>query len=249
VSGIEWASAQGVIFAEVLELLRSGDVEVLGLLPYSSNYVFLTSVTKGDDRVLAVYKPRRGERPLWDFPTGTLAAREVAAFLVSDAADWNLVPPTVMRMDAPLGSGSLQLFIEHDPERHFFVLMEEEALRPALEAFAAFDITINNADRKGGHVLEDEDGRLWGVDHGLSFNLEPKLRTVIWGFAGDELSPEQVTHLTSLHEALGGPLRTELEELLSPDEVTETDARIALLLQDGRYPHPSGPYAMPWPLV
>jgi uncharacterized repeat protein (TIGR03843 family) len=230
----------------VLELLRSGDVEVLGLLPYSSNYVFLTRVTGGDEELLAVYKPRKGERPLWDFPTGTLAAREVAAYEVSEAGGWGFVPPTVMRLDAPLGAGSLQQFIEHDPERHFFVLMEEPERRIEFAKLAAFDIVINNADRKGGHVLEDADGKLWAVDHGLAFNAEPKLRTVIWGFAGDELQPEARAQLETALQALAD---TRLDELLSPDEVIETRARAELLLKTGTYPHPSGPYAMPWPLV
>ena len=236
--------------AETLALLESGDVEVLGLLPYSSNYVFLTKVTKDGAEVLAVYKPTRGERPLWDFPTGTLAAREVAAFLCSEAGGWDFVPPTVMRLDAPLGAGSLQRFIEHDPNRHFFVFAEDPGRRAELERIAAFDIAINNADRKGGHVLEDGDGKLWAVDHGLAFNAEPKLRTVIWGFAGDVLSEAARADLERLRAALEAPtLATPLKELLAEDEVIETGARIDLLLHQGRYPHPTGPYAMPWPLV
>lgn len=235
---------------EVLELLRSGDIEVLGLLPYSSNYVFLTRVTSGKQELLAVYKPRRGERPLWDFSPGTLAAREVAAFVVSEAGGWGSVPPTVMRLDAPLGSGSLQLFVEHDPERHFFVLMEEPERRLDFAKLAAYDIVINNADRKGGHVLEDENGGLWVVDHGLSFNAEPKLRTVIWGFAGDELMPEVRAQVeTALAALRAGAPREQLKELLSEVEVTETVARAEMLLKAGTYPHPPGPYAMPWPLV
>lgn len=237
-------------FDDVLALLRTGEVEVLGLLPYSSNYVFLARVTADGGSALAVYKPRRGERPLWDFPTGTLAAREVAAFLVSRAGGWNFVPPTVMRLDAPMGAGSMQLFIEHDPERHFFVLAEDRERLPELERLAAFDIAINNADRKGGHVLEDANGGLWAVDHGLAFNLEPKLRTVIWAFAGDPISDSARSSLERARDALGAdPLRAELVELLSEAEVDETAARITVFLKEGVYPHPSGPYAMPWPLV
>jgi uncharacterized repeat protein (TIGR03843 family) len=233
-----------------LELLATGDIEVLGLLPYSSNYVFLARIELGEERFLAVYKPQRGERPLWDFPPGTLAAREVAAFLLSDAGGWNFVPPTVLRADAPLGAGSLQVFIEHDPERHYFVLMEEPERRPDLARLAAFDIAINNADRKGGHVLEDSEGRLWAVDHGLAFNVEPKLRTVIWGFAGDEVPPDARAALElTLERLVSEPLATQMVEVLSPDEILETRARIEMLLKVGRYPHPSGPYAMPWPLV
>ena len=139
--------------SETLPLLETGRVEVLGLLPYSSNYTFLARVGDGDTTILAVYKPRRGETPLWDFPPGTLAAREVAAYKVSKASSWDLVPPTVLRDDAPLGPGSLQIFIEHDPERHYFVLMDDHS--DELRRFAAFDVVVNNADRKAGHVLAD----------------------------------------------------------------------------------------------
>ena len=237
-------------FEDVLELLGTGEIEVLGLLPYSSNYVFLVRVTLEGRSALAVYKPRRGERPLWDFPTGTLAAREVAAFLVARAGGWGFVPPTVMRLDAPLGAGSVQLFIEHDPERHYFVLANEPERHGELARMAAFDVAINNADRKGGHVLEDENGGMWGVDHGLSFNLEPKLRTVIWGFAGDTITDEARAALEKARSELSrDPLRGELVELLSKEEVDETIARIEVFLKEGVYPHPQGPHAMPWPLV
>jgi uncharacterized repeat protein (TIGR03843 family) len=236
--------------AETLGLLESGDVEVLGLLPYSSNYVFLAKVRSGESETLAVYKPTRGERPLWDFPSGTLAAREVAAFLVSRASGWNLVPPTVLRSDAPLGAGSLQLFIEHDPERHFFVLAEERL--SDLIAFAAFDVVINNADRKAGHVIEDEGGRLWAVDHGLSFNVEPKLRTVIWTFADDPVDPEVRSRLLCLRGLLAdrGGLATELAALLSPAEARATLRRVEDFLAAARYPYPDvDRYHLPWPLV
>ena len=231
-----------------LELLRSGDIEVLGLLPFSSNYVFLSKVTAGEDELLAVYKPQRGERPLWDFPAGTLAAREVAAYEVSAALGWGIVPDTVFREDAPLGPGSLQAFIEHDPERHFFTLMNDHD--QTLKRFAAFDIVVNNADRKGGHVIEGPDGHIWGVDHGLTFNLEPKLRTVIWGFAGEPLG-ELANDLGRVAESLRptGELFTRLTELLSSEEATETSARLDLLVAEGEFPAPEGPFAMPWPLV
>ena len=229
-----------------LELLRTGEIEVLGLLPYSSNYTFLARVGAGS---LAVYKPRRGERPLWDFPHGSLAGREVAAYLVSESARWHIVPPTVLREDAPLGPGSLQLFVEHDPERHYFVLMEERA--EELVAFAAFDVVVNNADRKSGHVIEDAAGRLWGVDHGVTFHLEDKLRTVIWAYAGQPLDPGTIEHLERLGGALAEPggLGTTLEELLEPAEVAATLARTESLLVDGRFPAPPADRPLPWPLV
>lgn len=235
--------------AEALEVLRTGEVEVLGLLPYSSNYVFLARVHAGDDETLAVYKPRRGERPLWDFPSGTLAAREVAAFEVSEAGGWDIVPPTVLRKDASLGAGSLQLFVEHDPERHFFTLFEER--HADLVAFAAFDVVINNADRKAGHVIEDERGHLWGVDHGLAFHVEPKLRTVIWEFADDPLDAGLLARLSAVEAGLvrGKPLAERLAKLLSREEIAATRDRARSLSTAGRLPLPGPDYHLPWPLV
>lgn len=231
--------------------LQQGEIEILGRLPYSSNYAFLARLHHEGDEVVAVYKPRQGERPLWDFPGGTLAAREAAAYLVSEAAGWNLVPPTVLREDGPAGPGSFQLFIDHDPNRHFFVLLHEGRDRDAFRHFAAFDAAINNADRKAGHVLEDPDGRLWGVDQALSFNVEPKLRTVIWAFAGERIPALVRGRLETLQAALapGGSLEDSLQSLLDGAEIAETRARVELLLRRGTFPEPSGPYAMPWPLV
>ena len=176
-------------------------------------------------------------------------AREVAAYLVSEAAGWGIVPPTVMRMDGPHGPGSMQVFIEHDPERHYFVLMHERG--PEMATFAAFDVVINNADRKGGHVIEAPDGRLYGVDHGLSFNVDPKLRTVIWAFAEDPIEQPLRGQLEALGKELepGYALATRLDELLSPEERAETLARVRFLLARGCFPSPEGPFDMPWPLV
>lgn len=231
---------------QTLELLRTGEIEVLGLLPYSSNYTFLARVAP---ETLAVYKPRRGERPLWDFPHGSLAGREAAAYLVSEAGGWRIVPPTVLREDAPLGPGSLQLFVEHDPERHYFTLMEERA--EELVAFAAFDVVINNADRKSGHVIEDASGRLWAVDHGVTFHLEDKLRTVIWSYAGQPLDAETITRLETVGATLAEPggLGTTLEALLTPAEVAATLARTEALLVEGHFPQPPADRPLPWPLV
>jgi uncharacterized repeat protein (TIGR03843 family) len=235
--------------AGALDLLRCGRVSVLGLLPYASNYTFLAEVTEGEHKALAVYKPRRGERPLWDFPAGTLAAREVAAFVVAEAAGWHLVPPTVLREDGPMGPGSLQLFIEHDPDRHYFVLMEErlEDFTP----FVAFDIIINNADRKAGHVIEDAGGRLWAVDHGVTFHSESKLRTVIWQFAGESLSPSLRADLERLGSQLAedSGLRRELAGLIAPHETEATLGRVEALLIDDRFPVPGSDRPLPWPLI
>ena len=234
---------------EVAEALTSAPVEVLGLLPYSTNYVFLARVGSEPEGFLAIYKPTRGERPLWDFPSETLAAREVAAHAVSEAGGWDFVPPTVLREDGPLGPGSLQLFIEHDPERHYFVLVEER--RAAFEDFAAFDVVVNNADRKAGHVLEDGSGRLWAVDHGLTFNVEPKLRTVIWEFAGERLSRDALTKIERLRAALRDDedFSARLRGTLSDAEVDALEIRVDRFLSARRYPEPTSPRHLPWPLV
>ena len=222
---------------------------MLGLLPQSSNYTFLACVVDVEREMLAVYKPRRGERALWDFPPGTLAAREVAAYEVSRAGGFDLVPPTVLRAEAPLGEGSLQMFVEHDPARHYFVLVEERAAD--LEVFAAFDVVVNNADRKAGHVLEGTDGRLWAIDHGVTFHALPKLRTVIWEFAEQQVTRGVCDQLQLLSDALEQPgrLRDRLAELLSDDEVRALKARTRALMTIGRYPQPSGERPYPWPLV
>ena len=232
-----------------LDLLTDGEIEVLGLLPYSSNYTFLARLTHGDRQTLGVYKPRRGERPLWDFPTGTLAQREVGAWLVSEATGWHLVPPTVLRTDAPMGPGSIQLFIDHDPERHYLVLMEERL--ESFQTFAAFDVIINNADRKAGHVIEDVTGRLWAVDHGIAFHVDPKLRTVIWQFAGERLGPEVREGLETVGARLADPegLGGELAALLSRSEAEAVLARVEALLVEDRFPAPAGDRPLPWPLV
>jgi uncharacterized repeat protein (TIGR03843 family) len=234
---------------QALEVLGTGTIEPIGLLPYSSNFTFLVRVARGDDQVLAVYKPSRGERPLWDFPRGTLAAREVAAYLVSEAAGWHIVPPTVMRAEGPHGPGSLQLFIEHDPDRHYFVLMEER--HEELRRFAAFDVVVNNADRKAGHVLEDPEGRLWAVDHGICFHVEPKLRTVIWGYADQPLGAELRAELEALGAKLADRrgLAGELTRLLSPGEAAATLDRLEALLVEDRFPAPGPDRPLPWPLI
>lgn len=241
--------------SRVLEALSTGAIEVLGLLPYSSNYTFLVRVTSGDERTLAVYKPQRGERPLWDFTTGSLGAREVTSYLVSEAAGWGIVPPTVFREEGPLGAGSLQLFVEHDPDRHFFVLMEERL--DDFRVFAAFDVVINNADRKAGHVIEDgsrmpkKKKKLWAVDHGLTFHAEPKLRTVIWQFAGEPLGASLRNQLGTLGSALSDPggLGGEVAELLTLEESARALERVEGLLIEDSFPSPGLDRPLPWPLV
>jgi uncharacterized repeat protein (TIGR03843 family) len=231
--------------SSALTLLYEGEVEIQGRMPWSSNSTFLTTVCGGDDMIQAIYKPHRGERPLWDFPDG-LFRREVAAYVLSEELGWRLVPETVLREDAPFGIGSLQRFVEADFEQHYFTLLEDHPeTHDALKAMCAFDIVANNADRKGGHCLLDGDGHVWGIDHGLCFHVEPKLRTVIWDFAAEEV-PEQV--LTDLETLVAG-VPESLRPLLAPNEITALQRRAAALIRLGRFPAPGSHRPYPWPLV
>ena len=229
--------------------LATGEIEVLGALPESSNAALLVRCVATDDTVLAVYKPMRGEAPLWDFPDGTLHRREVAAFEVARALGWPRVPPTVLR-DGPFGPGSVQRFITFDPAEHFFTLEVEHA--DTFRRIAMFDLAVNNADRKGGHCLLDEDGEIWVIDHGVCFVVEPKLRTVIWTFVDEPLPADAVDDLRRVHDGLvrGGQIASTLGALLAPDEVDATADRIDRLLADGRFPEPEpGVRPFPWPPI
>lgn len=230
---------------EVAAALAHGELELVGRLP-SSNASFLATVTTEGSSVPVVYKPRRGERPLWDFPDGTLCRREVAAARLSDLLGWGLVPPTVLR-DGPFGVGMVQLFIDHDPEEHYFTLLDDHPV--PLRRMAVFDVVVNNADRKAGHCLRGRpDGRIWGIDHGLTFHVATKLRTVIWDFAGEPLAPEWVDALTDAARRVTTDAL--LGALLSPAEVQATVTRIERLLASGCLPEPHpGRHAVPWPLV
>jgi uncharacterized repeat protein (TIGR03843 family) len=233
----------------ILSALSSGTIELKGQFVWGSNYTFLVQVTQGDETRPAVYKPARGERPLWDFPEGTLAQREVAAYVVSRALGWDLVPPTVLRPDGPAGAGSLQLFVDADPERHYFTFTEAEKQR--LRPVAVFDLLINNADRKGGHVLLGESEHLWLIDHGVCFHAEDKLRTVIWDFVGEPIPRELLAALRRLRQALldDDALRTELGGLLAAEEVEALQGRADRLLRLKRFPPPGADRPYPWPLV
>ncbi len=236
----------------LLELLRDGEMTLKGLLPWSSNYTFLGQVADEEISAPVVYKPVRGERPLWDFPRGTLAKRETAAYLVSKELGWNLVPPTVLR-DGPHGVGSVQLFVEAEQDDHFFTFHEEPGFRRALQALALFDAITNNADRKGGHCLRVGDERVVAIDQGLCFNVEPKLRTVIWDFAGEEIPPDLMRDLWRLEENLADPahpLVRELRSLLSTNELRAFRSRLASLTDGGCFPDPpEDRRAYPWPPV
>jgi uncharacterized repeat protein (TIGR03843 family) len=214
-------------------------------MPWSSNGTYLVTVTDGDEQTVAVYKPRRAERPLWDFPDG-LYHREVAAYELAEALGWRFVPETVTRHDGPLQAGSLQRFVDADFEQHYFTLLEDESHHPALKRMATFDIIANNADRKGGHCLLDADGHLWGIDHGLCFHPEPKLRTVIWDFAGEPLDDHDAEDLQQL--ATSG-LPPSLSALLGDEERAALESRVRRLLQLGRLPEPRHRHHYPWPLV
>jgi uncharacterized repeat protein (TIGR03843 family) len=229
-----------------LSLLSEGVIEPLGRIPWASNATLLARVHDDDLDGLAIYKPLRGERPLWDFPAG-LYRREVAAYLVSEALDWGLVPPTVARAEGPYGKGSLQLYVENDDGITAFELLERG--HPTMPLVAAFDVVINNADRKGGHTLLGGDGRVWAIDHGVCFAAEPKLRTVIWEFVGEPLPERVAGDLAALPAKLAGDLGERLARLLHPDEVTALAQRAADLARRGTFPEPSSPRPYPWPLV
>lgn len=272
----------GSMTSDALELLSRGELTVRGRIREASNAVLYCSVVYEGQEAACVYKPVAGERPLWDFPDGTLAQREVAAYEVSEAMGWGLVPPTVLR-DGPHGEGMCQLWIEGsdtDPESSedggellalvegaepgegwkaigfadvgegrtaLLVHADDERLR----RLAVLDAVINNADRKGGHLLTDA-GRLYGIDHGVTFNAEDKLRTLLWGWAGEPLTAEAVGVLASLRDALAdeAPLGLRLGKLITGVELDAVRARVDALLASGKHPVPGGEWpAIPWPPV
>ena len=235
---------------QVAEVLLRGDLEVVGRLRYSSNGAFLVRACAAGVEVPAVYKPRRGERPLWDFPDGTLYRREVATCVLSDALGWGVVPVTLVRADGPLGEGALQRFVDHDPEEHYFTLLADNEDR--FREFAVLDILANNTDRKGGHCLHDlANDLVLGIDHGLTFHPMWKLRTVIWDFADEPIPDGLLDDVRRVARDLEhGPLADALAALLSPPELAALGVRAADLLHDGHFPAPEpGYHSVPWPLV
>uniref|UniRef100_UPI00403FE0E6 SCO1664 family protein n=1 Tax=Streptomyces sp. SS7 TaxID=3108485 RepID=UPI00403FE0E6 len=256
-------------------LLARGELTVRGRIRDASNAALYCTVAHEGREALCVYKPVAGERPLWDFPDGNLARREVAAYEVSEATGWGLVPPTVLR-EGPYGEGMCQLWIEVAPEAELLALVDAEEPEPGWKAIgfaevgegrtallvhadderlrrlAVLDAVINNADRKGGHLLPTADGRLYGIDHGVTFNTENKLRTLLWGWAGEPLTAEAVDVLKGLRAALepSGALTGTLTPLITPAELDATRARVDGLLESGRHPEPGGEWpAIPWPPV
>jgi uncharacterized repeat protein (TIGR03843 family) len=233
-----------------LNILEQGEISITGEYLWGSNYTFAVEISLGDQTLQGVYKPTRGERPLWDFPRATLAHREVAAYLVSEALGWSFVPPTIFREEGPIGPGSLQLYVDHDPEYNYFSFSKVDLQR--LRPVAAFDYLINNADRKGSHILFDPDGQLWLIDHGISFHQEQKLRTVVWDFAGEPLPDQICSDLANLELQLnpGTILYDHLEHYLVPQEIIALVKRNRLLISSKTFPdpHPNRrPY--PWPPV
>lgn len=266
--------------AAVPELLRRGELTVRARLEDASNATLYCVATLEGVSLPCVWKPVAGERPLWDFPDGTLAGREVAAYEVSQALGWDIVPTTVFR-EGPYGAGMCQLWIDHkraddEPEpvailpavdpgpawkpiAHVVVPDDQGKEQPALLVHAAgdalrriavFDAVINNADRKGGHLLPGPAGHVYGIDHGICFHVEDKLRTLLWGWAGEPLPASARAALTSLAEELHGALGVRLGELITPDEVEATRERVRVLLAEGRLPKPDGRrHVIPWPPI
>lgn len=238
-------------FQPAEQLLRTADFEDCRPLWYSSNYVFLAQLCgPGGAPVSAVYKPRGGEAPLWDFPPGTLYQREVAAYRLAALLGWRFIPPTVIR-DGPHGPGSLQLYVRHDQTSHFFEQRERAELVPQLQRMAVFDYLANNADRKGGHCLLDAEGRIWGIDHGLCFHEDYKMRTVMWDWAGEEIPPAWLAEVEATGMALNerdAAARAVLD-LLTAREAAALESRIRKLLESRRFPRPGPHRSYPWPLV
>lgn len=228
-----------------LTALSLGRVEVKGQIPWSSNTTFLVTVRHAGTEVTAIYKPERGERRLRDFLPG-LWRREVAAYELDSFLGWGLVPPTAPRQDGPLGAGSLQLCVDAVEEEHYFTLVKRDRHRSTLQMIAAFDLVTNNADRKSGHCLIDKGGRIWAIDNGLCFHALPKLRTVIWDFAGQPLAAEL---LASLEPLAGGIMPEALSGLLDRAETAALAARAAAAIETSVFPEPSGDFPFPWPLI
>lgn len=233
-----------------VDAVRNGNVyNEIGLMRWGSNYTFLVNIEHEDAKFMGVYKPRQGERPLWDFPDGTLCQREAAAFTLSELLGWHLVPPTILR-EGERGIGSVQVFIDHDPQRHYFTF--DETHEDQMKKVVLFDALANNADRKGGHCLLDIDNRIWCIDHGLTFNTMYKLRTVVWDYAGQQIPVALYADLQDLCTQLedeNNPLKQELDTLLSPTEHRALSNRLNRLLETGVYPMPGPGPNRPWPAV
>src|SRR5512140_1711945 len=221
---------------DLMDVLSNGEIDIKGQFMLGSNYTFLVDIHHEGQELPAVYKPQKGEQPLWDFPSESLAGREVAAYLVSEALGFCFVPPTILR-DGPMGPGALQQYIDYNPNYHYFSFKPEDLTR--LPPVALFDLLINNADRKGSHILiQKRTRKLYLIDHGLCFHTEDKLRTVLWDFAGEAFTPDMLTYLRHFRDVLSGNLAIQLSRYLMPEEITALDRRAALLLRDCHFPDP-----------
>jgi hypothetical protein len=234
----------------IIMALQKGELDLQGQFLRGSNYTFSSKLIYEGKTFQVVYKPSRGEQPLWDFPAGTLAKREVAAYHVSEALGWELVPPTIYRRQAPIGAGSLQYYIEHDPKYHYFNFSAKD--RQRLRSTVLFDVVINNADRKGSHCLVDADDHLWLIDHGVCFHVEDKLRTVIWDFAGEPIPDtfqEDLLRFLDLLQPETSIWRL-LLEFLRQGELRAISRRVEELLDSGVFPYPPEDRRVyPWPPV
>ena len=229
---------------KITDALTHGDIDIVGRMPDSSNATFLVTIAHGDVNMQAIYKPLRGERPLWDFAPG-LHRREVAAFLLSEALGLGLVPITILR-DGPFGEGSVQFFVESDTREHYFSMFEERPeLHDRLREFAIFDFVANNTDRKSGHCLLGLDGTVWGIDHGVCFSADFKLRTVIWEFGGEPIPQYLLTAIAPMATTV--PLH--IAALLSDDEVHALQERVQWLLDHPEFPVDNSGRRYPWPIV
>jgi hypothetical protein len=219
----------------ILELLQHGEITSCELTPTGSNYTFLAQLRLGDRTGQAIYKPKDGEVPLWDFPSGTLYKREYAAYLLSEVLGWDFIPRTIIR-DGPYGIGSVQHYIEHDPRQNYYTVSETDP--NALKTIACFDLVANNTDRKAGHIIRDHSGKLWGIDQGLTFHADTKIRTVIWDFCGESIPRRHLASLHRLCQQLSNPegRLKELLELLLPNEVTALHQRLEWVLTERAYP-------------
>lgn len=217
------------------EFLLQAEILSCELTPAGSNYTFLAKLRLGDREGFAIYKPKDGEVPLWDFPPGTLYKRECAAYLLSEILGWDFIPLTIIR-EGPYGIGSVQQFVEHDPKQNYYTL--NEANGDALRMIACFDLVANNTDRKAGHIIEGLDGKLWGIDQALTFHADTKIRTVIWDFCGEPIPNRHLDSLRDFGQQLATPEGRvkELLELLRPEEVESLQQRLDWVLQEGAYP-------------
>jgi uncharacterized repeat protein (TIGR03843 family) len=224
------------------QVLQHGDLELKGQFMLGSNYTFLVDVCYQDTTVQGVYKPSKGEQPLWDFPESTLALREVAAYIISESLGFHIVPFTILRAEGPYGAGSLQQFIDYDPDYHYFNFSEED--KQLLKPVVLFDLLCNNADRKGGHVFfENNTHKLFAIDHGICFHEDDKLRTVLWDFGGQKIPDDLLARLS-----LSSKLLADLEPYLNPDEIAALRSRAESILKRGIFPRqPRDRRAMPWP--